>query len=245
MAKILLVSDVHCEFHRDGGAAALATLGPADIAVVAGDLATRGTLFAALRALCARYKDVVYVNGNHELYGADPAWLAEMHHTCSEAFPNLHWLNNTAKEVAGIRFAGATLWFPDRPDNFGHEHRLSDFARIADFKPWVYEQNRAAHALFKQVSGCVDFIVTHHLPHEICVHPQYRGDGLNRFFVDEYCGPIVDTCGARYWAYGHTHIGGIIEVPFTQTKLICNPMGYPNERFRDNFVFNPNFTVTL
>ncbi len=243
--KILLVSDVHCEFHKDGGLSVLATFGDADLLVVAGDLATKNTIFGALKFLCGRYKNVVYVNGNHELYGQSPEWLAEVRTACQAAFPNLHWLANEAKTVDGVRFAGATLWFPDQHDNLGHEHRLGDFRYIKDFKPWVYEQNLAAHDLFKQVAGNVDFIVTHHLPHEICIHRQFRGDKLNRFFVDHTCGPLVDRCGAAYWAYGHTHIGGTIQVPYTDTKLICNPVGYPHERDRDGFVFNPNFTVTL
>ena len=71
------LSDLHFEFHRDGGAALVASLDPtrADVLVVAGDLAVADGIAPALDLLCERYapRPVVYVHGNHELYGTTRA----------------------------------------------------------------------------------------------------------------------------------------------------------------------------
>ena len=67
---IRLLSDLHLEFHRDGGRAFIAelTAAPDEILVLAGDIAVGEGLLRALPSFCRKWREVVYVAGNHEYY---------------------------------------------------------------------------------------------------------------------------------------------------------------------------------
>lgn len=72
MTTFRVMSDLHFEFHSDGGRAFAEALDvePDEILLCAGDLTSGHRLPAALSLLCERFAHVVYVAGNHEFYGA-------------------------------------------------------------------------------------------------------------------------------------------------------------------------------
>ena len=80
--RVQLLSDLHLEFHRDGGKAFLKSLDPSgvDVLVLAGDVdVAAGGLLQSLTSICRLYRDssVVYVAGNHEFYtGVEPLCAA-------------------------------------------------------------------------------------------------------------------------------------------------------------------------
>jgi predicted phosphodiesterase len=73
--RLQLLSDLHFEFHRDGGRSFVDSFDPTgiDVLVLAGDIAVAEGIPHALALLCERFRDatVVFVHGNHEFYGSD------------------------------------------------------------------------------------------------------------------------------------------------------------------------------
>ena len=64
-----------------------------------------------------RWRDVVFVPGNHEYYGASPREVAKVRRKLEKHLPNLHWLDRDAAAIGATRFVGATLWFQEHDDN--------------------------------------------------------------------------------------------------------------------------------
>jgi Icc-related predicted phosphoesterase len=246
--KVQLISDVHAEFHADGGkefVEKLPVLG--DVLVVAGDLGMVSQLYARLTELCAKFKAsenryVVYVPGNHEYYhtrGRDEVnrALGKVERRCS----NFVWLNNSVFLLGGRRFVGTTMWFPHDPLNVMFEHQLSDFSAIPGYRKWVYEANDRAHEYLSRTVMPGDIVVTHHVPSYVCVPERYRSDDLNRFFVSPWAERIIYEQQPAAWLFGHTHacVDGIIE----DTRMVCNPFGYAG---RDEVAgFDPGLVIEL
>jgi predicted phosphodiesterase len=240
MARFRIFSDLHSEFHRDRGNSFVATLPEVacDAVILAGDIGDSRTTLPFLEKLCARFRDVpvLYVSGNHEHYHSS---IPEVRATLTEAatkepFRNLVYLDNTVVEVAGVRVAGTTLWFPDDPLNVVYQHRVSDFRLIRDLRHTVYEENRRAQAFIASVKA--DVVVTHHLPCDAAVAPQWCGSALNRFFVggDD---ALVAASRTKMWIFGHTH--NPMDFEHMGVRFVANPFGYPFEsksEYRDDLL---------
>lgn len=243
--RAAVLSDIHVEFHRDNGKSFIQSLDPTgvDVLILAGDVANASTIRQALEGLCARFEkaQVLYVVGNHELYGGSPDKVYADICRAAAKCPNLRFLDHKMVEVGGVRFAGSTLWFRDDPLNAIYQNSLNDFYQIKGFVPWVYDENRKAEGFLRAVMASrtpPDVIVTHHLPSQRCVVPQYRGSPLNRFFV----APVADGGMPlpKLWVYGHTH------TPFDEVhdgcRFLCNAFGYPHEPKRQ---FRESLTIEM
>lgn len=244
--RVQLLSDLHVEFYRDRGAALVDSFDPTgvDVLVLAGDVGTADTIVPALRWFCARYAGatVLFVLGNHEWYGSttDGGVLVAVRALEAEV-PNLRVLDDRVVEAGGVRFAGSTLWFRDAPDTYLYRRALSDFGQIREFDPWVYEANRRSEAFLRGVLSArmADVVVTHHLPSERCVAPQYKGSAYNRFFVCPLADELPPEHLPRFWLYGHTHTPA--DEVHDGCRFVCNPLGYPHEpklKFRRNLVLD-------
>jgi Icc-related predicted phosphoesterase len=225
--KLQILSDLHLEFLGPDELAFIDSLDKAsvDVAVVAGDLCGPDFLPHAIKALCEQYPKVVYVTGNHEYYGASPRQVHELLGSLRANLSNLHWLHNSSVDLDGVQFSGTTLWFRDDPDNITYERRLNDFHLIRDFKPWVYQENARALDFLKEQVPLADVVVTHHLPSKQSIQPCFEGDPLNRFFLCDV-DDLIERVGPTLWVHGHTH--GSIDARVGDTRIVCNPLGYPN-----------------
>ncbi|MBW2416870.1 MAG: metallophosphoesterase, partial [Deltaproteobacteria bacterium] len=199
------------------------------------DLCTPQLLRFAIRSLCGTYPQVVYVTGNHEYYHSHPADVhRDLRALCAE-LPNFSWMQNDLVEVAGLRVAGTTLWFRDEAANRDFESRMSDFALIQGFKPWVYDENERALEFLKAEAPHADVVVTHHLPSWLSVTERFTEDPLNRFFVCEI-DDLIERAQPPLWIHGHTHES--IDTRVGETRILCNPCGYTPDR-------NPDFQPKL
>jgi len=240
--NIRVVSDIHTEFHADGGKSWVASQNPAgvDVLVVAGDLGTLRTVPNILHGLCKLYPHVVYVNGNHELYGASFTELSIKRRELAEYIPNLHWLHNSATEIKGQRFIGTTLWFRDDPMNVFYRDRMNDFSEIRAFARTVPAENREAVRYLQSNINYGDVVVTHHLPSERSVERRFKNSDLNRFYV---C-PMDATIAAQkpaLWCHGHSHASS--NYMLGQTRVVSNPFGYVGHDL--NPAFNEAQIVTV
>jgi len=232
--KIQVLSDLHLEFHRDGGDWFLDKLPvAADVMVLAGDICPASSIERVFARFCSKYRHVIYVHGNHEFYGSDRSSVIERTMAAKRDNTNMHWLDSSYVEIDGQRFVGTPLWFrrskaPTWP--------MADFTQIVDYEQWVYSENaRATEYLFEVVTSS-DVVITHHLPAPICVAPQFKNSPLNAFFVCDVT-PIIRRRAPKVWIYGHTHCPG--NFVLERTRMVCNPMGYPDENipaFREDLV---------
>ena len=242
--KLRVLSDLHFEFHRDGGRSWIADQRDAgwDVLVLAGDVTTVlwfEQVFAWFRE-AAGSRPIVYVPGNHEYYGSSVADVRKGLAALGEADPLLHVLDNRSVVIEGQRFVGSTLWFRHSGRRERADRMLNDFQQIGGFRPWVGVQADRSAAFLAREVRCGDVVVTHHLPHEGSVAPQFRGSALNRYFVHDV-GSVVEGSGAALWIHGHTHVS--CDYRAGQTRILCNPFGYA--RFEQNASFDEKLTPSV
>jgi Icc-related predicted phosphoesterase len=239
--KIAVASDLHFEFHRDGGLALLGKLAEADVLVCAGDLSSARCLAESLDLCCSRYPHVVFVAGNHEFYGSSiPAVREILRDASKRHLGRLHVLDNSTCEIDGIRFVGTTMWTRHTPGIHKYQRLLNDFTLIKDADPLVYEENVRALAFLEAEVSSSDVVVTHHLPVEGSVHPKYKGSPLNCFFLCDV-EPLIRKRQPRLWVHGHTHES--VDLKIGVTRVLCNPFGYVAHE--ENPSFDSDLTVGL
>jgi len=104
--KLLVLSDLHVEFAPF--APDPAAVEAADVVVLAGDISNGVKGIAWARQTFAD-KPIVYVAGNHEFYRGDWVRLLEQLRAQAQVH-GVHFLENDAVTIHGVRFLGATLW---------------------------------------------------------------------------------------------------------------------------------------
>ena len=220
-----LFSDAHLDMRREPMRMLMDIEPQSAVLVVAGDLCeSRNISQDWISVLCDKYELVLYVPGNHEFYGSTKEQtldqlLAVMKH-------NSFVLYDGSILYDGLTLAGSTLWFPDSPTNRWHEKHLSDFTYIQDFRSWVYVDHEESKR-YLVGSGC-DIWVTHHLPLWRSVHPKYEGSKLNCFFVGDMANELQGMQDPpRVIVHGHTHEE--CDYMAGNTRIVCNPLGYPHE----------------
>jgi Icc-related predicted phosphoesterase len=238
--KALVLSDLHFEFHRDGGQSFVESLPEAgvDVVLLAGDIAVGAAIPAALALFCERYPEVVYVHGNHEFYNGNRPDVMRVTEAARRAHSNLHFLDCTSVTLGEIRFLGAPLWFRPGPQHL--KSAMSDFSVITDFESWVYEENARAVAHLDQNLDSGDVVVTHHLPSERSVAPEFAGSPLNAFFVCDI-EALIRSRQPRAWIHGHTHAS--LDYHIGDTRVVCNPFGYA--RIAENAKFTEAKLIEL
>lgn len=212
-----------------------------DVLVLAGDIAPAAKcLQPALRKFAEKYREVVYVPGNHEYYGGSKELVQEIREWMTSRFSNFHWLENDVWIHGKQRFLGTTLWFEDSPIARIHRGFLADYTYIQKFEPWVYEQNEIAEDFLQQEMQEDDVVITHHLPSYQSVAPRYKGSRLNCYFVSDV-ELLIHQKKPRLWLHGHTH--DPCNYWIDKTQIICNPLGYPIEienagDYNDHLIIN-------
>ena len=151
MPTVQLLSDIHLEFHSDNGRAYLESLDKngVDILVLAGDICSYELLPEVFSFFAAHYPDVIYVSGNHELYGSSFAAFRQQAQTLPR---NVHFLENRSVDVQGLHFVGTTLWFSRWKEMEQYKNRLNDFRHIQNFEEQVFVENQKAKEFLADVS---------------------------------------------------------------------------------------------
>ncbi len=232
MARLLVMSDLHLEM-RLGWRDLVAKIpeGAADVLVLAGDIVCfdqqRGSV-SMLRALTEKAPATVMVLGNHEHWHQDFDQARERAASaCAQT--GVHLLDADTVTLAGQRFVGGTLWFPEDPLAAPHRHVMTDFHVIGRFEERVYDENRRCADFLASTVCDTDVVITHHLPSRRSVAPQYQSgpaSQLNAFFVGD-CEGTIARAQPRLWIHGHTHVP--FDYAIGATRVLCNPIGYPRE----------------
>lgn len=246
--KIHILSDLHNEF---------ALYNPhqvnADVVVLAGDIDVRGR---AIEWAKFSFPDqqVLYVAGNHEFYSdAYPDLLDKMRLAANDS--HIHVLENNHIEIQGVHFLGCSLWTDFqlygkkttcilKAKNGMNDYRVIQNGMLD--RPLHPEDTIAIHveslswlkSMIDQYKNEPMVVITHHAPSMKSVADMYQADLLTAAFASELS-EVVANSGAALWIHGHTH--NAVDYVLGNTRVVCNPRGYPRERTG----FNPDLVIQI
>ena len=213
MTRFSLSSDLHLEFHRDKMDLIRDKIinSGADFHILAGDVI--GNMKEATE-FASSIPNAIFIPGNHEYYDRTNA--------VDEDYLLI--------EKNGIQIFAGTLWTDyNKSDPFTERivyRGLNDSFWIKDYSvERIKKINKVHyHAIF---DFRPDLVITHHAPSYQSVAEKYRGDWfMNGGFVNDYDNQILDS-NIKVWCHGHTHTR--MNYMIGNTRVICNPLGYPRE----------------
>lgn len=222
--------------------------------IVAGDIGNDFlTTTRTLKWLSEKYEKVWVVAGNHDMTvrGGTPS-KSNLQFTSSEQklqamidytlqLPNseCYLLNGDRRcNVAGCM---GMCDFQCEPPRYGLDP-FTDWRRNwFDGKHWRYFNqvpgkivNHYDEMLTRVCQKQPKVIVTHFVPYELGVPHDFRNNHWNYVFYfkgEKYFDMLEND---TYWICGHVHgrrMAKIINVKGKKIHIICNPIGYPNERW--------------
>lgn len=229
--KLAIASDIHLEFNSVDLISE-----PADVLILAGDIcpaywATPGTPFISFFKECAgRFRDVIYILGNHEFYGGDLLTTARQIGTNLRDINNLHFLDDDAVEIGGRRFLGSTLWTMADPQEIESLLcQMADYAEIKnDLESLAVADLDASHmkhlAWLTENIATADVVVTHHAPSYKSVKLKFQSSKINSGFANAMDEIIIENPQVKLWVHGHMHDPSDYQIG--ETRIVCNPRGY-------------------
>jgi len=250
--KIQLISDIHLEF---GHKISIDNAG-ADVLVLAGDICSARNINDYMwffQDCASKFQHVVYIMGNHEHYKHTFNDTAKVIREClAEHVPsNFHFLDNETVTIYGVKFIGATLWTDNNKGCIVTEEKLrfgmNDF-RLIKYRDFVgdyfkftpsmsfYEHRRTIAYIGTQIVDGPCVVVTHHLPSFKSISPKYASE---HYMNGGYASNLEHMMNenVKLWLHGHTHEP--CDYMVNDTRVVCNPHGYPGERA------NPNLGLVL
>lgn len=131
----------------------------------------------------------------------------------------------------GLSFAVAPLWTDlnggDAETVNAVWRYLNDFRWIPGMTTQHMMDLHRAHVQF--LSQCrVDVVITHHLPSKRSVHPRWEAAGKASYGFYSDRDDLIELISPKLWVHGHTH--DPCDYMHGETRVVCNPLGYPGER---------------
>lgn len=257
--KIYLASDIHTEF----GQLDVHNRDQADVLVLAGDIGVANninsdkTFYSFLKDCSDKFKDVIYILGNHEHYNGNFTTTADIMKEVCNNFNNVHFLDNNSKIIEDVVFIGGTLWTDMNNSDIVTILRignmLNDFrviknsnrthqGFISKFIPedTIEEHKKTLKYFDKSIAENLDkkvVIVSHHTPSHQSIMSEYKHDKvLNGAFASDLTEFILEHPQIKLWCCGHTHHKHSYNIG--NTLVACNPRGYIGyEKQANNFDF--------
>jgi len=237
---IQVVSDIHVDAWKIPKSPPVITRADtADLLIIAGDLSNgpRESTTMWLKALLEKENwplGALLVLGNHDYYRGE---LSTGESRWREALAGLpiRLLQKETVEISGVTFAGTTLWTDFDKENpvtmMQAEFLLSDYRYITRKKLGIrsidtYKAHMDEVAWLSQQTGENLVFITHHAPSFSSVSQQFQGDILNGAFVSNLHS-VIEKCSPQVWVHGHVHSRH--DYNLGDTRILCNPVGYPDE----------------
>jgi predicted phosphodiesterase len=247
--KLQILSDLHIEF-----APYEIVDTDADVVILAGDihLGDKGFKWASENI---KDKEVIYVLGNHEFYKEATPRLFEKLRIKTKG-TNIHVLENESFSIDGTRFLGCTLWTDfellDTLDISiaSADMQMNDYRKIRispDYRKarpsftvvWHKQSLRWLKEEVEKYKGEKIVMVTHHAPSIHSIPEEYRNDPLAAAFASNMV-DYISSSNIRLWVHGHIHTA--YDYNIGETRVVCNPLGYPDEPRRG---FKPALTIDI
>jgi Icc-related predicted phosphoesterase len=248
-----LVSDLHTEIWVNTN-----LIGPKklDVLVLAGDIGKGVDTTAFVKAQQKKFNcPVVVIAGNHEFYHNE---LIESYAFFRQDYKlPIHFLQNNEVILNGVRFLGTTLWTdyklsePDLSQDQAmvycgkalNDHFVIKYngGRFTPYDALQYHETAIAW-LEKRLEEPFDgptVVVTHHCPSPKSIHEKYAGSSINAAFSSNL-DALIEKYQPAFWLHGHTHHP--FDYKIGDTRVVCNPRGYPNENLP---VFNDEVELKI
>ena len=232
-----IISDLHVEFWREK-LYRLVPFGNSDTLICAGDLGEfrRPGSEEALKTICEKYEQVFYVPGNHDYYGSSIEDIEKKFTEITQQISNLTILRTgVIGHLSDFKVIGDTLWIPDHPQLM--RYQINDSRMIQGLTPFIFEQHQAFKEFAMANADEKTIVVTHHLPSNSSVSLRFIMEPTTRWFVGD-CTDVITERKPAIWIHGHTH--DPFDYRLENTRVICNPFGYPAESNgrRRNITYN-------
>jgi len=230
------------------------------VLLLPGDIHTGMKAQPWLEDMCKQFKHVVYVLGNHEFYGNE--WYKVKDYWAKvDVADNFTFLDDGVLFLDDVRVIGGTLWTAVRGQTDNYAFTVwNGSQRMTDYKVTKINHKRTGNYRKLHPGDTIEahydtvnylkfiletpwdgktIVMTHHLPHNKCIQPQWEGSDLNAFFVTDL-DYIINNFNINVWVHGHTHDN--IDINVHGTRILCNPMGYHgvalNQDFNEGLVFD-------
>lgn len=239
MVKVSAISDLHWEGREISKKDIDNGVGEGDIYILAGDITTTKSvrygrsekLRYLLDVIKERYRSAVAVPGNHESYHTEYATTLSV----LEKFYEEHgvwFLNNQWLEVEGTTIFGGALGSNFHIDGskyaanlYINDYRFINHNGVA----WSTDDTLKQYEDFMsnlKFFGTTDIVVSHFSPSMQSSKPKWDGEMLNAYFHNNL-DSFIEEHGPKLWVHGHTHDPS--DYMIGDTRIYCNPRGYPSE----------------
>tara|TARA_R110002124_G_scaffold287142_1_gene470659 strand:- start:6582 stop:7391 length:810 start_codon:yes stop_codon:yes gene_type:complete len=221
--------------------------GIVDVMVLAGDIAP-GPAARDYAHMVARFLDVpvIQVAGNHEFYHHDlDTVVADFRDRQGQPGPPVLFLENDLAEIAGMKFAGCTLWtdFEAEGNRDANLRRaandMNDYVAIKrnnrrlrpiDTLAMHHDSRAWLNAVFA-VDGGADIVITHHAPSLNSIHSESRRAGTMPMYASNLDNQII-RWAPKLWIHGHTHED--VDYMIGETRIAAKQRGYMTLKSRSN-----------
>lgn len=243
MAKLWVLSDLHYEVREN---MAFTPKRPqADVVVVAGDV-LESDVTGALELLdqLRGSMEAIFVAGNHEHWGTSFEAVAQEGKDAAARL-GIHYLDDSFVDVAGLTFAGGTLWHPLMMDR---EYERPDLSKIMTDDVPGYGRQLASYAPFEEPIHIQGPDVMDKRAKNRHVDKRHReaSQALRSQYADvivTHYPPTLENLGslpnASLWIHGHLHRR--IKSRHGDTQIQCNPRG----GYKLVYDFEPDLVVDV
>lgn len=223
----------------------------ADVLVLAGDITNYIQRFSLHYELMQLDKPVIYVPGNHEYYMCYLANDVVSELKALYEGTHVHVLDRDMLELDGVMFIGATLWsdLSNPIDALNAKTFLNDFRMPGLTTDWYTKQHKQSVEYLQDTLNILKhcpkrIVITHHSPSYQSCHERFKGSSMNCCFHTELGHMMQKNEAPQLWIHGHTH--DPFDYQLGNTRVICNPKGYPNENHGgDSLVFNEDLIIEI
>lgn len=205
------------------------------VLVLAGDIDVGKQLVKYVDKLAARFKAVVYILGNHELYGHNIDLLYKYRSTS----PNAYFLDNSTVTIDDVEFIGTTLWTDmdgasplammnasANMNDFNYIKQSTNWVRFTSDR-WIRLNDMSREFLSRAINGNKrQVVITHHAPdfHMSRDNP-YANNSNDVYYYNRGLTDLI--LESKLWIYGHCHHATDIIIG-DDSRILSNPRGYDN-----------------
>ena len=232
------------------------------VLILAGDIALGIDAVGFIQKMCKQFYKVVYCLGNHECYYNEYNKTRASWNDRPEMPGNFILLDDHVAIIDDVRLVGGTLWTDFNGDDYFAKQLaargMNDYncAKVKEQNDKGKYYKRKLHPndtvrAHKQTLFLITetlrepfdgptVVVTHHLPHPLCVAQEFRADPLNPAYVTNL-DEVIEANEIAVWVHGHTHTN--VDVEVHDTRILCNPRGYTPDDLNEGFDEQLTFEV--